>query len=54
MFTRTSLKKATLAAVIGSALGMSSLVNAATEIKAAFNQSNQHPQYVALQGVAEN
>ncbi|HBV77793.1 MULTISPECIES: TRAP transporter substrate-binding protein [Vibrio] len=53
MFTRTSLKKATLAAVIGSALGMSSLVNAATEIKAAFNQSNQHPQYVALQGVAE-
>lgn len=53
MFTRTSLKKATLAAVIGSALSMSSLVNAATEIKAAFNQSNQHPQYVALQGVAE-
>lgn len=53
MFTRTSLKKATLAAVIGSALGMSSLVNAATEIKAAFNQSNQHPQYLALQGVAE-
>ncbi|OEF22769.1 MULTISPECIES: TRAP transporter substrate-binding protein [Vibrio] len=53
MFTRTSLKKATLAAVIGSTLGMSSLVNAATEIKAAFNQSNQHPQYVALQGVAE-
>lgn len=53
MFTRTSLKKATLAAIIGSALGMSSLANAATEIKAAFNQSNQHPQYVALQGVAE-
>ena len=53
MFIRTSLKKATLVTVIGSALAMSSFVNAATEIKVAFNQSDQHPQYVALQDVAE-
>ena len=49
MLMNKSLKIATLAAVVGSALGFSSLASAATEIKAAFNQSDKHPQYQALQ-----
>lgn len=34
---------------IGASIGFASAVNAATEIKAAFNQSENHPQYKALQ-----
>lgn len=44
MLKNKTLKLATLAAVIGGSLAMSSMVSAATEIKAAFNQSNKHPQ----------
>ncbi len=43
-----SFKILPLAAALVSALGFSSVANAATEIKAAFNQSDQHPQYRAL------
>ncbi|PJC86993.1 C4-dicarboxylate ABC transporter [Vibrio sp. HA2012] len=43
------LKFAVLAAAVGSSLSFASLANAATEIKAAFNQSDKHPQYLALQ-----
>ncbi|WP_172561538.1 TRAP transporter substrate-binding protein [Vibrio furnissii] len=49
MLMNKSLKIATLAAFVGSTLGFSSLASAATEIKAAFNQSDKHPQYQALQ-----
>lgn len=49
MLKNKTLKLATLAAVIGGSLAMSSMASAATEIKAAFNQSNKHPQYLALQ-----
>ncbi len=48
MFKQSALKLATIATVIGGALSYSSLVSAATEIKAAFNQSDKHPQYLAL------
>ncbi|NGZ15187.1 TRAP transporter substrate-binding protein [Vibrio aestuarianus] len=48
MFKTKTLKLTTIAAVVGSTLSFSSLVSAATEIKAAFNQSDKHPQYLAL------
>ncbi|WP_198592373.1 TRAP transporter substrate-binding protein DctP, partial [Vibrio sp. 10N.222.55.C12] len=35
------------------ALGLPSVANATTEIKAAFNQSDQHPQYQALHEFGE-
>ncbi|WP_041395420.1 TRAP transporter substrate-binding protein [Photobacterium profundum] len=49
MFTKKLIKTVTLATVIGTALGFTSITFAATEIKAAFNQSDKHPQYLALQ-----
>ncbi len=49
MLKSKTLKLATLAAMVGGSLAMSSIASAATEIKAAFNQSNKHPQYIALQ-----
>ena len=49
MLVKKTLKLATVAAFVTSAMSFSAVVNAATEIKAAFNQSDQHPQYVALQ-----
>lgn len=45
------LKLLTLSTVI--AMGFSTVVNAATEIRAAFNQSDKHPQYRALQEFGE-
>lgn len=44
----SKFKVLTLAATIVGALGLPSLANAATEIKAAFNQSDKNPQYTAL------
>ncbi len=44
-----AVSKATSVALVGGALAFSSIVSAATEIKAAFNQSDNHPQYLALQ-----
>ncbi len=43
------LKLATLSALVSVGLGVTSMAQAATEIKAAFNQSDNHPQYLALQ-----
>ena len=48
-----NFKVLTIATALVSALGLSSVANAATEIKAAFNQSDKHPQYVALQEFGE-
>ncbi|MCW8345885.1 TRAP transporter substrate-binding protein [Vibrio sp. ZSDZ65] len=42
-----------LAAALIGTMGLSSMANAATEIKAAFNQSDQHPQYRALHDFGE-
>ncbi len=42
-----------VAAALVGALGLSTVANAATEIKAAFNQSDQHPQYQALHQFGE-
>lgn len=44
----SKFKVLTLATTIVGALGVFSMANAATEIKAAFNQSDKHPQYTAL------
>lgn len=49
MFKTKALKLATLAVAVAGSLSISSLASAATEIKAAFNQSNKHPQFLALQ-----
>lgn len=43
------LKMTALSALVSVGLGAVSLAHAATEIKAAFNQSDNHPQYLALQ-----
>ncbi|MGF1764421.1 TRAP transporter substrate-binding protein [Aliivibrio kagoshimensis] len=49
MFTTKILKMAVIAAAIGSTLSFSTIATAATEIKTAFNQSDKHPQFLALQ-----
>lgn len=49
MFKNKVLKLATLAVVVGGSLTLSSFAAATTEIKAAFNQSKQHPQFIALE-----
>ncbi|MBL4831102.1 MAG: TRAP transporter substrate-binding protein [Aliivibrio sp.] len=49
MFTTKILKMAVLAAAVGSTLSFSTIATAATEIKTAFNQSDKHPQFLALQ-----
>lgn len=43
------LKMTALSALVSVGLGTVSMAQAATEIKAAFNQSDNHPQYIALQ-----
>lgn len=43
-----TLKKALLTTIAGATVSVSSMTFAATEIKAAFNQSDSHPQYAAL------
>ncbi|MBD1567380.1 TRAP transporter substrate-binding protein [Vibrio sp. SA48] len=43
-----TLKNTLLTSIAGAAIGFSSMTLAATEIKAAFNQSDSHPQYAAL------
>ncbi|MFA0438681.1 C4-dicarboxylate ABC transporter [Vibrio sp. 10N.286.49.C2] len=48
-----TLKVAALTAIMSSTLGFSALASAATEIKAAFNQSDSHPQYLALKAFGE-
>jgi len=50
---KSALKLAAIATVVGSALSYSSIASAATEIKAAFNQSDKHPQYLALKEFGE-
>ncbi|WP_434997868.1 TRAP transporter substrate-binding protein [Vibrio scophthalmi] len=47
--TTKTLKLAAIAAAVTSSLSFSAIANAATEIKAAFNQSDSHPQYLALE-----
>ncbi|GLO63931.1 hypothetical protein MACH09_44390 [Vibrio sp. MACH09] len=49
MFKSKALKLATLAIAIGSTVSFSSIASAATELKTAFNQSKNHPQFLALQ-----
>lgn len=49
MFKSNTLKLASIALAISSSLSFSSLATATTEIKTAFNQSNKHPQFIALQ-----
>ncbi len=49
MFKTKVLKLATIATIATGVLSFSTLVSAATEIKVAFNQSDKHPQYLALQ-----
>ncbi|WP_413282918.1 TRAP transporter substrate-binding protein [Vibrio sp. MA40-2] len=44
-----TLKNVLFTTVTGAAITVSSMTFAATEIKAAFNQSDQHPQYLALE-----
>lgn len=44
-----TLKNVLLTTVAGTAVTVSSMTFAATEIKAAFNQSDKHPQYLALE-----
>ncbi|MCF7363762.1 TRAP transporter substrate-binding protein [Vibrio diazotrophicus] len=53
MLKKSALKLAAIATVVGSALSYSSIASAATEIKAAFNQSDKHPQYLALKEFGE-
>ena len=53
MFKTKALKLAALAVAVGGSLSFSSLTSAATEIKAAFNQSNKHPQFLALKKFGE-
>lgn len=45
----SKFKVLTIATALVSALGLSSIANAASEIKVAFNQSDKHPQYLALE-----
>lgn len=49
MLKSKTLKLATIAAVVTGTLGLSTMASAATDIKAAFNQSDKHPQYLALE-----
>jgi len=49
MFNLKTIKLATIAMTVGSSLSFSTLVSAATEIKVAFNQSDKHPQFIALE-----
>ncbi len=49
MLKSKTLKLAALAVTIGSSLSFSSIASATMEIKAAFNQSDKHPQFLALQ-----
>ncbi|MDV7104675.1 TRAP transporter substrate-binding protein [Vibrio sp. TH_r3] len=44
-----TLKNVLFTTITGAAITVSSMTFAATEIKAAFNQSDQHPQYLALE-----
>ncbi len=44
----SKFKVLTIATALVSALGLSSMANAASEIKVAFNQSDKHPQFLAL------
>jgi tripartite ATP-independent transporter DctP family solute receptor len=49
MIPKNLTKLAVMALSVGSALSYSAVSLAATELKAAFNQSNKHPQYLALE-----
>lgn len=48
MYKANAIKFAALSVAVSGTLGFSSITLAATEIKAAFNQSDSHPQYLAL------
>ncbi len=49
MINPKNLKLATIATAVTASLSFSTIANAAIEIKAAFNQSDSHPQYLALE-----
>ncbi|WP_046209555.1 MULTISPECIES: TRAP transporter substrate-binding protein [Vibrio] len=49
MLKNKTFKMATIAVMVAGTLGFSTIVSAATDIKAAFNQSDKHPQYLALE-----
>ncbi|MFV0573891.1 MAG: TRAP transporter substrate-binding protein [Vibrio sp.] len=53
MLKQKALKLAALTLAVSGSLAISSVANAATQIKAAFNQSTQHPQYLALSSFGE-
>jgi len=53
MINVKKIKLAAIALAIGSSLSFSTLVSAATEIKVAFNQSDKHPQYIALEDLGK-
>ncbi|MDV5169690.1 TRAP transporter substrate-binding protein [Photobacterium rosenbergii] len=50
---KKTLKLTAITAMISATLGLSTFANAAIEIKAAFNQSDSHPQYEALQAFGQ-
>lgn len=53
MLKQKALKLAALTLAVSGSLAMSSVASAATQIKAAFNQSDKHPQYQALEQFGE-
>lgn len=53
MLTKTTFKRLALCSVLSGLLSVSSLAHAAKEIKAAFNQSDKHPQYLALKELGD-
>ncbi|WP_068717094.1 TRAP transporter substrate-binding protein [Vibrio tritonius] len=53
MLLNKPLKMLTVAALVGSSLSFSTFALGTTEIKAAFNQSDKHPQYEALKEFGE-
>ncbi|WEM44723.1 TRAP transporter substrate-binding protein (plasmid) [Photobacterium sp. DA100] len=50
---KKTLKLTAITAMVSATLGLSTFANAAIEIKAAFNQSDSHPQYEALQAFGQ-
>ncbi|WP_022941911.1 TRAP transporter substrate-binding protein [Psychromonas hadalis] len=48
-----TLKFAAVAVAVSASLSFSAIASATTEIKAAFNQSDKHPQFIALQEFGE-
>ncbi|WP_105901052.1 TRAP transporter substrate-binding protein [Vibrio gangliei] len=53
MLKQKALKLTALTLAVSGSLAISSVASAATQIKAAFNQSNNHPQFQALENFGE-